>query len=143
MGVKFFRQHPLIYENDRGKLHFFIPDFYTAEKKLVIELDGKIHQFQKYYDQERDLIIESLDLKVLRFENEETFEMDRCLQGYVVISNNSSPFGFISRMTHPLSPSLQAKKGDFVINLGFETQFRFINQFQSPPSLSNREGDRG
>ena len=43
-GVKFFRQHPLIYEEDRGRLHFFIPDFYSAEQKLVIELDGKIHE---------------------------------------------------------------------------------------------------
>ena len=92
MGVKFFRQHPLIYENDRGKLHFFIPDFYTAEKKLVIELDGKIHQFQKYYDQERDLIIENLGLKVLRFKNEETFDMDRLLTRICSHFNNSSPF---------------------------------------------------
>jgi very-short-patch-repair endonuclease len=45
-GVKFYRQHPLVYEDDRGKLHFFIPDFYSAEQKLVIELDGKIHDYQ-------------------------------------------------------------------------------------------------
>jgi very-short-patch-repair endonuclease len=56
-GVKFYRQHPLVYEEDRGKLYFFIPDFYSTEQKLVIELDGKINDYQKYYDQERDLII--------------------------------------------------------------------------------------
>ncbi|PIP53804.1 MAG: hypothetical protein COX07_08770 [Bacteroidetes bacterium CG23_combo_of_CG06-09_8_20_14_all_32_9] len=28
------------------KLYFFIADFYCAEKELVIELDGKIHENQ-------------------------------------------------------------------------------------------------
>jgi very-short-patch-repair endonuclease len=56
-GAKFYRQHPLIYEEDRGNLHFFIADFYCAEHKLVIELDGKIHEYQRNYDRERDLII--------------------------------------------------------------------------------------
>jgi len=75
-GVKFFRQHPLIYEEDRGKIHFFIPDFYSAEQKLVIELDGKIHEYQKYYDQERDLIIKKMGLTVIRFKNEEVRNTD-------------------------------------------------------------------
>ncbi|PKD44989.1 endonuclease domain-containing protein [Rhodohalobacter barkolensis] len=79
-GKKFLRQHPLIYEEDRGRLHFFIADFYCAEYKLVIELDGKIHDKQKYYDRERDLIIERLGLKVLRFKNEETKEMDKLIK---------------------------------------------------------------
>jgi len=26
---------------------YFIPDFYCAEKKLVVELDGGIHKYQK------------------------------------------------------------------------------------------------
>jgi very-short-patch-repair endonuclease len=55
--VKFYRQHPLIYEEDRGRLHFFIADFYIAQHWLVIELDGKIHEKQRNYDRERDLII--------------------------------------------------------------------------------------
>ena len=70
-GVKFFRQHPLVYEEDRGIVHFFIPDFYSAEQKLVIELDGKIHEYQKNYDQERDFIIKKMGLTVIRFKNEE------------------------------------------------------------------------
>ena len=70
-GVKFFRQHPLVYEEDRGIVHFFIPDFYSAEQKLVIELDGKIHEYQKNYDQEKDFIIKKMGLTVIRFKNEE------------------------------------------------------------------------
>lgn len=76
-GVKFFRQHPIICEIDRGKIHFFIPDFYSSEQKLVIELDGKIHDYQKDYDRERDLIIEKKDLKVIRFKNEEVNNLDK------------------------------------------------------------------
>jgi len=76
-GVKFYRQHPLIYEEDRGRLHFFIADFYSAEQKLVIELDGKIHDYQKHYDYERDLVISEMGLKVMRFRNDEIWDMDR------------------------------------------------------------------
>ncbi|MDX1590705.1 MAG: endonuclease domain-containing protein [Balneolaceae bacterium] len=79
-GVKFLRQHPLIYENDRGKLYFFIPDFYSSEYKLVIELDGKIHKFQKDYDKDRDLVISKMGLKVVRFKNEETHNMQHLLR---------------------------------------------------------------
>ncbi len=79
-GKKFLRQHPWIYETDRGRLHFFIADFYCAEHKLVIELDGKIHEKQKHYDRERDLIIGKLGLKVLRFKNEETEKMEKLLE---------------------------------------------------------------
>ncbi|MCA1800807.1 MAG: endonuclease domain-containing protein [Actinobacteria bacterium] len=79
-GIKFLRQHPLIYEEDRGRLHFFIADFYSAEHKLVIELDGKIHEKQKYYDRERDLIIEKLGLKVIRFKNKETVYMSQLIE---------------------------------------------------------------
>ncbi|WP_425390710.1 endonuclease domain-containing protein [Ekhidna sp.] len=69
-GVKFFRQHPITYQQ-YGKDYFFIADFYSAEKKVVIEIDGKIHDFQKNYDQQRDLIIFAKGLKVLRFKNGE------------------------------------------------------------------------
>ena len=79
-GVKFYRQHPLIYEEDRGHLHFFIADFYCAEHRLVIELDGKIHEYQRNYDRERDLIIERLGLKVVRFKNGETDQMKKLLE---------------------------------------------------------------
>ena len=76
-GVKFFRQHPLIYEEDRGRLHFFIADFYSAEQNLVIELDGKIHDYQQYYDHQRDLIISKMGLKIIRYKNEEVWDMGR------------------------------------------------------------------
>jgi very-short-patch-repair endonuclease len=71
-GLKFLRQHPIIYGSDHnGGTRFFVADFYCAEKKLVIEIDGKIHDFQRDYDRNRDLILSELNLRVLRLKNEE------------------------------------------------------------------------
>jgi very-short-patch-repair endonuclease len=70
-GKKFLRQHPLIYGSYKNNPKFFIADFYCAESKLVIELDGKIHDFQREYDEQRDFIIQEMGLKVLRIRNEE------------------------------------------------------------------------
>lgn len=70
-NLKFTRQYPIIYNNYGERKLFFIADFYCHEKKLVIELDGKIHDFQKEYDANRDLILQELSLNVLRLKNEE------------------------------------------------------------------------
>ena len=63
-GLKFRRQHPL------GR---YIADFYCAEKRLVIELDGSVHHHpdQQAYDQIRQQEIEARGLIVLRLRNEQ------------------------------------------------------------------------
>jgi leucyl-tRNA synthetase len=38
--------------------------------KLIVEIDGGIHETQKDYDQFRDRIISRNDIKVIRFTNE-------------------------------------------------------------------------
>jgi very-short-patch-repair endonuclease len=48
----------------------FIVDFYCKKAKLVIEVDGEIHQYQAEEDRLRQEYIESFGLKVLRFSNE-------------------------------------------------------------------------
>jgi very-short-patch-repair endonuclease len=79
LGLKFLRQHPIIYIcND--KLHFFIADFYCAEKQIVLELDGKVHDSQKDRDQMKDYIIKSMGLKVLRIKNEELLDIGLVLE---------------------------------------------------------------
>ncbi|KOH47153.1 endonuclease domain-containing protein [Sunxiuqinia dokdonensis] len=79
-GFKFLRQHPIIYQVYNNKPLYFIADFYCAEKKLVIELDGKIHDFQKEEDAARDEIMAGLGLHVLRIRNEELENMKNVLQ---------------------------------------------------------------
>ena len=63
-GLKFRRQHPL----DK-----FIVDFYCNEKKLVVELDGALHdeKINKDYDEARTALLAGLNVFVLRFRNEE------------------------------------------------------------------------
>lgn len=70
-GLKFLRQHPIVYGGTERRPESFIADFYCAERRLVIEVDGKIHNFQKEYDQDREGILKGLGLRVLRFKNEE------------------------------------------------------------------------
>ncbi len=62
LDVKFRQQH-LIAD--------FIVDFVCLSKKLIIEVDGKIHENQLEKDQERTKILEGLGFKVIRFLNEE------------------------------------------------------------------------
>lgn len=71
LGLKFFRQHPIVYDTINNKPLYFIPDFYCAEKKLIIEIDGKIHDFQKEYDERREEILRNMGLEIIRFKNEE------------------------------------------------------------------------
>ena len=70
---KFRRQHSL------GN---YIVDFYCPTEKLIVELDGSVHEniINKEYDFNRTEYLNSLGFKVLRFENYLVFEqMDMVL----------------------------------------------------------------
>ncbi len=62
LGVTFRRQH---------SIGIFIVDFYCAEKDLVIEVDGPIHDFQVQEDATRQEFLEQKGLTVIRFRNDE------------------------------------------------------------------------
>jgi len=66
-GCKFRRQHPL---------GFYIADFYCHKLKLVIEIDGKIHEKKEVSDNDivRQKSIELKGVSVIRFKNEEIFK---------------------------------------------------------------------
>ena len=65
-GLKFRRQHPV------GR---FIVDFYCASAKLVVELDGGIHDTQQEYDQARTgFLTQQRGLAVMRLRNEEVLQ---------------------------------------------------------------------
>ncbi|MGB8192623.1 MAG: endonuclease domain-containing protein [Chitinophagaceae bacterium] len=65
-GYKFLRQFPVVIPEG-----FFIADFYCAEKKLVVEIDGGIHRYQQEYDRYRDEVMKSMGMVVIRITNEE------------------------------------------------------------------------
>lgn len=62
LKYKFRRQHPI---------DFFIIDFYCADAKLLIEIDGHSHSTkeQQEYDKARTEYLEALGYKVIRFTN--------------------------------------------------------------------------
>ncbi|MCB0398804.1 MAG: leucine--tRNA ligase [Winogradskyella sp.] len=62
LGVKFRQQH-LIGD--------YIVDFVCLDKKLIVEVDGKIHDYQIEADEERTVRLENDYYKVIRFKNEE------------------------------------------------------------------------
>jgi very-short-patch-repair endonuclease len=64
-GYKIRRQH--IIAN-------FIADFVCLKEKLIIEIDGGIHNEQKEYDVERTKILNGLGYKVVRFSNDDILE---------------------------------------------------------------------
>ncbi len=49
----------------------FIADFYCNQIRLVVEIDGGIHETQKDYDHLRERLINACGIKVIRFSNEE------------------------------------------------------------------------
>ena len=63
-ALKFRRQHPV---------KWFIADFYSHEIKLIIEVDGGIHNStsQTEHDASRTSEIETLGINVIRFSNED------------------------------------------------------------------------
>ena len=60
-GVKFRRQQPIGY---------FVVDFYNSAYRLVIEVDGPIHNNQVEADRARQDILEVLGLNILRINTE-------------------------------------------------------------------------
>jgi imidazole glycerol-phosphate synthase subunit HisF len=62
--IKFRRQHPI---------SLYIADIYCHSKKLIIEIDGSIHDLKevKINDQVRQKALEDLGLRIIRFTTNE------------------------------------------------------------------------
>ena len=56
-GRKFRRQVPI------GP---FVVDFYCSSERLIVEVDGPIHEFQREADCQRERMLESLGLRFVR-----------------------------------------------------------------------------
>jgi leucyl-tRNA synthetase len=87
-GYKFLRQHPAIYRSFTNRSDYFIADFYCDEKKVVVELDGPIHEDSKEYDEFRDEEMEKLGLHVLRLQNDELTNMKDALNKILTFLSN-------------------------------------------------------
>ena len=66
-GERFLRQY---------SIGHFVVDFYCPKHKLAVELDGEVHftDEAEAYDKERTEFLNSVGVRVLRFENFEVFQ---------------------------------------------------------------------
>lgn len=103
MGRKFYRQHPLFYDQ-LGKETFYVADFYCHEALLVVEIDGHIHDRQVKKDVLREEVIRDLGLRVIRFRNH---EVEGNLGG--VLRRLEKTLAERSRELH--TPSLSKRRG--------------------------------
>ena len=61
-GLKFRRQHPI------GP---FVVDFCCPDRRLIVELDGQVHETQQDRDAERESLLRGAGYAIMRFTNEE------------------------------------------------------------------------
>ena len=90
-GYKFRRQAPM------GR---FVADFYCPECRLIVEIDGDIHDFQLEKDKLRTEEIKSFGYRVIRFRNEE------------VLSNIETVLNKILEACKLPSPRMGRRAGD-------------------------------
>ena len=94
LGVKFRRQHPLL---------FYVADFYCHQLRLVIEIDGGIHNKEdvKINDAIRQKEIEELGIVVIRFNNSQVKnniekiveDINKKIEELKTVRDQSSPLG--------------------------------------------------
>jgi very-short-patch-repair endonuclease len=89
-GYIFRRQHPV---------DIFIADFYCHKLKLIVEVDGGVHDFEqaKEYDDGRSAELEKYGLKIIRFTNDQVLkEPDKVtndIHSYISSLTSPSPAG--------------------------------------------------
>ncbi len=121
LGVKFRRQHPL---------GIYIADFYCHSNKLLIELDGSIHNLPEVAanDAIRQKHLESDGIKVLRFTNHQVFhQLEKVLSqikeelnfSAAKPENSSSPFRGRGGLAKRIIPCLDVKDGRTVKGVNF------------------------
>jgi len=86
LGLKFRRQH---------QIGSYVVDFYCDEKKLVVELDGPVHDApaRRAMDSKRDAYLRSLGLTVIRISNQKLLEQTEEALAEIASATLPSPTG--------------------------------------------------
>lgn len=111
LGFKFRRQHPV---------GIYIADFYCHQHKLVIELDGNIHQLPEIAanDIQRQQNLEAGGMKFLRFTHNEIFnQLEKVLT--TIKKELNSPFRAPGGLAKRIIPCLDVKDGRTVKGVNF------------------------
>jgi len=73
-GIKIYRQKPIfVIREDSWFERYIIADFYFPNKKLIIEIDGSIHNKNNIYNLDRikEKLLQKRWFKITRFTNNE------------------------------------------------------------------------
>ncbi|MGB0166318.1 MAG: DUF559 domain-containing protein, partial [Luteibaculum sp.] len=138
----------------------FIPDFVCLNRRLIIEVDGEIHEYQVAADAERSAVLYEYGFKVLRFRNEEVINnTEEVLQKISLELNNRAelesetppPSGEVGRglsvfTTRPdtifgVSFMVLAPEHDLVPSITTEDQKEAVIAYQKQAALKS-ERDR-
>jgi acetylglutamate kinase len=119
-ALKFRRQHPV--QN-------YVVDFYCHSLKLVIEVDGSIHELEevKRNDISRENNLKELGLTIIRFKDEEVFESKRKVMER------------IGSIVEQLKNDPSEAKTEVMSN---KPNRNMIREFLSPPLGERGEGER-
>ncbi|MEH1913162.1 DUF559 domain-containing protein [Nostoc sp.] len=92
---KFRRQHPI---------GTFIVDFFCQEERLIVEVDGAIHESQRYLDQQRQELLESLGLRFVRISSQQVeTDLNATLEA-IRAAFLPSPSRHVEKQTRNLTP---------------------------------------
>ena len=74
LWVKFLRQKPIYVFTENSWLNrYIIPDFYCFERKIIIEVDGNIHNLDEIYSLDlcKEELLKKIWFKIIRITNNE------------------------------------------------------------------------
>ncbi|WP_197036065.1 endonuclease domain-containing protein [Fischerella sp. PCC 9605] len=95
-GRKFRRQQPI------GN---FIVDFFCAAERLIVEVDGEIHESQKILDQQRQELLESLGLRFVRINS-------HLVENNLSVALDTIRQALTANSPHPPAPSPKFGEGE-------------------------------
>jgi Uncharacterized protein conserved in bacteria len=113
-GYKFLRQHPVFYRINKEWIEFFVADFYCSKLKLIIELDGQIHETQKDYDNERGAKLLERGFRVERIKNEELIDLNLILSRLTEVIKSQMVYISDKKKVAPLPLDLREGVGGWV-----------------------------
>jgi very-short-patch-repair endonuclease len=102
---KFRRQHPI--------REGYILDFYCAETRVAVEVDGPIHNTasQKEYDKNREEVLKEFGIRTIRFTNDEVLNAPEKVLQQIITFSTTVP---IPLSTNPLSTVERGPGGEEV-----------------------------
>ena len=72
--ANFLRQEPIyVFTEDSWLDRYIIPDFYCYKSKIILEIDGSIHNLKEIYELDfyKESLLRNMRFKVIRIKNED------------------------------------------------------------------------